>query len=116
MSLPWLASEAEESVAALGKDFWRYGVKGNEPALNAFLRYHHAQGLSATPMAIAGVFAQERVQCRLIALDAIAPEILAQRRHRFFDFADQRGQRHLLMPARLLSMPIRPSNKARVRS
>ena len=38
MSLTWLASEVEESVAALGQDFWRYGVKGNEPALNAFLR------------------------------------------------------------------------------
>ena len=38
MALTLLASEVEESVAALGKDFGRYGVKGNEPALNAFLR------------------------------------------------------------------------------
>ena len=62
MSLPWLASEVEESVAALGKNFWRYGVKGNELALNAFLRYHHAQGLSATPMAIADLFASSTLE------------------------------------------------------
>ena len=62
MSLPWLASEVEESVAALGQDFWRYGVKGNEPALNAFLRYHHAQVFSARPMAIAEVFAPSTLE------------------------------------------------------
>ena len=62
MSLPWLASEVEESVAALGKNFWRFGVKGNEPALNAFLRYHRAQGLSARPMAIAVVFAPSTLE------------------------------------------------------
>ena len=62
VSLPWLASEVEESGAALGKDFWRYGVKGNEPALNAFLRYHHHQGLSARPMAIADLFAPSTLE------------------------------------------------------
>ena len=62
MSLPWLAREVEESVAALGKDFWRNGVKGNEPELNAFLRYHHAQGLSARPMAIADLFAPSTLE------------------------------------------------------
>ena len=62
MSLPWLASEVEESVAALGKDFWRNGVKGNEPELNAFLRHHQAQGLSARPMAIADLFAPSTLE------------------------------------------------------
>ena len=62
VSLPWLASEVEESIAALSKDFWRYGVAGNEPALNAFLRYHHAQGLSDRPMAIADLFAPSTLE------------------------------------------------------
>ena len=62
MALPWLASEVQESIAALGQDFWRYGVKGNEPALNAFLRHHQAQGLSARPMAMADLFAPSTLE------------------------------------------------------
>ncbi|WP_233859392.1 hypothetical protein [Paraburkholderia sp. HD33-4] len=56
-TLPWLASEYEETVAVLGKDFWRYGVPGNESVLNAFLRYHHTQGLSERLMTIDELFA-----------------------------------------------------------
>ncbi|MBB5448377.1 MULTISPECIES: ABC transporter substrate-binding protein [unclassified Paraburkholderia] len=56
-TLPWLASEYEETVAVLGKDFWRYGVPGNEAVLNAFLRYHHSQGLSERLMTIDELFA-----------------------------------------------------------
>ena len=36
-SLPWLYAEYENSVATFGKDFWSYGIAGNEKALNAFL-------------------------------------------------------------------------------
>jgi 4,5-dihydroxyphthalate decarboxylase len=61
-TLPWLASEYEESVAALGKDYWPYGVPGNEPALNAFLRYHHRQGLSARAMCIDDLFAASTLE------------------------------------------------------
>ncbi len=57
LTLPWLASEVEESVAAMGRDFWRYGVADNGSALNAFLRYHYRQGLSARAMTIADLFA-----------------------------------------------------------
>lgn len=57
ISLPWLNSEYEDSVAAFGKDFWPYGVAGNEPALHAFLDYHHQQGLSARRVQIEELFA-----------------------------------------------------------
>lgn len=56
-TLPWLASEYEETIALMGNDFWRYGVPGNEAVLDAFLRYHHTQGLSERQMSIGELFA-----------------------------------------------------------
>ncbi len=44
--LPWVAQEAEETVALMGDDFWPYGVAENKAALDAFLQYHYEQGLS----------------------------------------------------------------------
>lgn len=56
-SLPWLTSEYEDTVAAMGRDFWSYGVQPNKPALEAFLRYHHQQGLSPRLMQAGELFA-----------------------------------------------------------
>ena len=44
--LPWLADHVEETVAALGSDYWTYGTESNRKVLETFLGYHHAQGLS----------------------------------------------------------------------
>jgi 4,5-dihydroxyphthalate decarboxylase len=66
VSLPWLASEYEETVAVMGKDFWRYGIKGNEPMLDAFLGYHHKQGLSARRLAISDLFAPSTLEQVLV--------------------------------------------------
>ncbi|SDG68182.1 4,5-dihydroxyphthalate decarboxylase [Microbacterium pygmaeum] len=44
--LPWLADHVEETVAAMGTDYWPYGVEENRTVLDTFLRYHHSQGLS----------------------------------------------------------------------
>lgn len=56
-TLPWLASEYDETVALFGKDYWKYGVPGNEAVLEAFLRYHYTQGLSARKLGIDDLFA-----------------------------------------------------------
>ncbi|MFM0723324.1 ABC transporter substrate-binding protein [Paraburkholderia strydomiana] len=61
-TLPWLAAEYEETVALLGKDYWRYGIAGNEATINAFLRYHHAQGLSSRLMKIDELFAPSTLE------------------------------------------------------
>jgi 4,5-dihydroxyphthalate decarboxylase len=61
-SLPWLAAEYEESVRLMGKDFWSYGVAGNEKTLQTFLRYHHEQGLSARPVALGEMFAPSTLE------------------------------------------------------
>lgn len=62
VSLPWLASDYLDAVNAIGRDFWSYGVPGNEATLNAFLRYHHGQGLSARPMTIEELFAPQTLE------------------------------------------------------
>ncbi len=44
--LPWLVQEVEQTRAAMGDDFWTYGLEPNRRVLEAFLAYSHAQGLS----------------------------------------------------------------------
>jgi 4,5-dihydroxyphthalate decarboxylase len=44
--LPWVAQEAEDTAALMGRDWWPYGVAENKAALDAFLQYHFEQGLS----------------------------------------------------------------------
>jgi 4,5-dihydroxyphthalate decarboxylase len=61
-TLPWLVAEYDETVALLGKDYWRYGIQGNEATLDAFLKYHHAQGLSSQLMTIPDLFAPSTLE------------------------------------------------------
>ena len=42
--------------ALMGADFWSYGLAGNERTLEAFLGYHHAQGLSPRRVEVAELF------------------------------------------------------------
>ena len=56
ITLPWVAQEAEDTKALMGEDFWPYGIDANRKTLDAFLRYHHAQGLSARPMKLEELF------------------------------------------------------------
>lgn len=44
--LPWLADHVEETVAAMGTEYWQYGIEPNRTVLETFLGYHHDQGLS----------------------------------------------------------------------
>jgi 4,5-dihydroxyphthalate decarboxylase len=43
--LPWL-DRVEETVSAMGSDYWRYGIEANRQVLETFLRYSHRQGLA----------------------------------------------------------------------
>jgi 4,5-dihydroxyphthalate decarboxylase len=62
VTLPWLAAEYEETIAAMGQDFWPYGVADSKPTLEALLRYHHAQGLSSRRLEIAELFAPSTLE------------------------------------------------------
>ncbi len=56
VSLPWVAQEAEDTAALMGKDFWPYGVGPNMKTLDAFVRYHFEHGLSQRKMTIEDLF------------------------------------------------------------
>jgi 4,5-dihydroxyphthalate decarboxylase len=46
-SVPFLEETLRSARALMGPDFWSYGLEPNRHVLDAFLRHHHAQGLSA---------------------------------------------------------------------
>ncbi len=60
--LPWLATEVEATTAILGKDYWSYGVAGNEKALATLIGYSHAQGLARRAFTPAELFAPETLE------------------------------------------------------
>jgi 4,5-dihydroxyphthalate decarboxylase len=62
VTLPWLAAEYAETVKLMGRDYWRYGVAGNERVIDTFLRYHHEQGLSQRRLTIPELFAPSTLE------------------------------------------------------
>jgi hypothetical protein len=46
----------EEQRVVMGADPWRYGIKSNEKALNALIRYSDEQGLLAKKITIDDLF------------------------------------------------------------
>jgi 4,5-dihydroxyphthalate decarboxylase len=55
--LPWLADHVEETIAAIGENFWNYGIEGNRHVIDTFLRYSYEQGLAQTHWKPEEVFA-----------------------------------------------------------
>ena len=45
VTLPFLEAEAKETMATMGRDFWRYGVQENEREMEALVQYAYEQGL-----------------------------------------------------------------------
>ena len=62
--LPWGADDASRVGAALGADYWRYGIFGNEGALANLCRYSHQQGLAPRELAIEDLFAPATLDWR----------------------------------------------------
>jgi 4,5-dihydroxyphthalate decarboxylase len=64
--LPWLTPQLEEARELLGRDYWSYGIEDNRAALEAFLRYHHEQGLSQRLWTPQELFAPESTEAAVI--------------------------------------------------
>jgi 4,5-dihydroxyphthalate decarboxylase len=47
VTLPFVEEQLKAAKDLLGEDFWSYGVQANRNTLQAFLKHHHAQGLSS---------------------------------------------------------------------
>lgn len=62
ISHPWIDGQAAELEALFGRDFWPYGIDDNRTTIEAFLRYHHEQGLSVRQLSIAEAFAASTME------------------------------------------------------
>lgn len=45
-TLPWITEQVGKVQDVMGRDWWPYGIGPNRAVLDAFLGYHHQQGLS----------------------------------------------------------------------
>ena len=57
VTLPFLEAETRETMAAMGADFWRYGVHENTAEIEALTTYAHEQGLVDRKLTAAELFA-----------------------------------------------------------
>src|SRR4029078_12184923 len=64
--LPWLAAELDATQVILGKDYWSYGLAGNEKTLATLIGYSHPQGLARRAFAPAELFAPETLEDTVI--------------------------------------------------
>jgi 4,5-dihydroxyphthalate decarboxylase len=64
--LPWLMAHLADTEALMGRDYWSYGLAGNENTLSTFARYSHAQGLAAKRHPPADLFAPETLESFVI--------------------------------------------------
>ena len=58
VTLPFLEAETKETMAAMGKDFWRYGVHESAHEIAALTQYLHEQGLIDRQPAAEELFAR----------------------------------------------------------
>jgi len=56
VTLPFVEEQLKAARETLGDDFWSYGVAPNVRTLEAFTRYHYAQGLSSRKVPIDELF------------------------------------------------------------
>jgi 4,5-dihydroxyphthalate decarboxylase len=55
-SLPWFGQELAETKAAMGENYWPYGIEPNRKTLETLFKYSYEQGLAATNLTIKELF------------------------------------------------------------
>jgi len=58
VTLPFLEAETRETMAAMGDDFWKYGVHENMREIEALTQYAHEQGLVDRCVGVEELFAR----------------------------------------------------------
>jgi 4,5-dihydroxyphthalate decarboxylase len=66
IGLPWVNAEYAATVAAMGHDFWPYGVEKNRMTLEAMARYSFEQHLATRMLAPAEMFAPGTLEETLV--------------------------------------------------
>lgn len=67
-TLPWMVQEIEATIAAMGEDFWPYGIHRNRATLDAMTRWSFEQGLSVRRLAIDELFATSALDDRAVEM------------------------------------------------
>lgn len=60
--LPFLDAETRETMAAMGRDFWRYGVRENQREIEALAQYAFEQGLLERQVKVDELFAPSTLE------------------------------------------------------
>jgi len=58
VTLPFLEAETRDTMAAMGRDFWRYGIKESLHEIEALTQYSYEQGLIDRKVAVEELFAR----------------------------------------------------------
>jgi len=58
VTLPWLEAETKDTIAAMGQDFWKYGVHENMREIEALAQYSFEQGLVDRKLGVEELFAR----------------------------------------------------------
>jgi 4,5-dihydroxyphthalate decarboxylase len=66
VTLPFVEDQLEAARRLMGQDFWSYGLARNRETLGAFLRQHHAEGLSSRLLAPEALFHPGAVETHAI--------------------------------------------------
>jgi 4,5-dihydroxyphthalate decarboxylase len=61
-SLPWCQAEALDTIALMGKDYWKYGVAENAKEIEAITRYSYEQDLAIRKLTAADLFAKSTLE------------------------------------------------------
>ena len=56
VTLPFVEEQLKAARESMGEDYWSYGVAAARKTLEAFVRHHHAQGLSARQVPVDELF------------------------------------------------------------
>lgn len=59
VNVPWFSAHYERVRAEFPEADWPYGIEANRASIDAFLRWHHEQGLSGKALTVEDVFAPE---------------------------------------------------------
>ncbi len=58
VTLPFLEAETRDTMAAMGRDFWRYGIRESLHEIEALTQYSYEQGLIDRKVAVEELFAR----------------------------------------------------------
>ena len=73
VTLPFVEENLKAARELMGEDFWPYGVAANRKTLEAFLRRHHAEGLSSRLVKVDEMFHPSTYESFKVSSSCVVP-------------------------------------------